>query len=178
LPWPAAPTWYGAAGWTPADLPGLEVDGREIWGRDVPQRTDVKSSTPPAVVAPPGRGADATATSAVRARPRTAPAPPATAGVAPEAPMAPPADSPEAAAAEPPAAAQIWEELDQSPPAGLNREAAARAIGPLEDGEPPAADEAGGLRRGEDTVAFDPFAEPFDEPDAGTTEQRTRRSDG
>jgi hypothetical protein len=178
LPWPAAPTWYGAAGWTPADLPGLEVDGREIWGRDVPQRTDVKSSTPPAVVGAartwcrrdrdecrPGPPADRTGSAGDRRR-------------GPEAPMAPPADSPDAAAAEPPAAAQIWEELDQSPPAGLNREAAARAIGPLEDGEPPAADEAGGLRRGEDTVAFDPFAEPFDEPDAGTTEQRTRRSDG
>ncbi len=38
IPWPAAPTWYGAPGWTLDDLPGTEYQGREIWGRDVPRR--------------------------------------------------------------------------------------------------------------------------------------------
>ncbi len=38
VPWPAAPTWYGAAGWAAGDLPGLEYEGREIWGADAPRR--------------------------------------------------------------------------------------------------------------------------------------------
>ena len=38
IPWPAAPTWYGAPGWTLDDLPGTEYQGREIWGRDMPRR--------------------------------------------------------------------------------------------------------------------------------------------
>jgi hypothetical protein len=38
IPWPAAPTWYGAPGWTLEDLPGTEYQGREIWGRDMPRR--------------------------------------------------------------------------------------------------------------------------------------------
>lgn len=38
IPWPAAPTWYGAPGWTLEDLPGLEYRGREIWGRETPRR--------------------------------------------------------------------------------------------------------------------------------------------
>ena len=45
IPWPAAPTWYGAPGWTLDDLPGTEYQGREIWGRDVPRR-DVPLLTP------------------------------------------------------------------------------------------------------------------------------------
>jgi hypothetical protein len=45
VPWPAAPTWYGAAGWSPEDLPGLEHRGREIWGREAPIRLDEPPST-------------------------------------------------------------------------------------------------------------------------------------
>jgi hypothetical protein len=45
VPWPAAPTWYGAAGWSPEDLPGLEHGGREIWGREAPIRLDEPPST-------------------------------------------------------------------------------------------------------------------------------------
>jgi len=40
IPWPAAPTWYGAPGWTLDDLPGTEYQGREIWGRDMPRREE------------------------------------------------------------------------------------------------------------------------------------------
>ncbi len=62
VPWPAAPTYYGAAGWSPDDLPGLEYEGREIWGRDVPDRGDapdipddaVPGSIPAEAVLPPG----------------------------------------------------------------------------------------------------------------------------
>ncbi len=38
VPWPAAPTWYGAPGWNLEELPGLEFEGREIWGADPPRR--------------------------------------------------------------------------------------------------------------------------------------------
>lgn len=38
VPWPLAPSWYGAYGWTPDDLPGLEYDGEQIWGTDGPER--------------------------------------------------------------------------------------------------------------------------------------------
>ena len=40
IPWPAAPTWYGAYGWTSDDLPGLEFNGEQIWGMDGPERED------------------------------------------------------------------------------------------------------------------------------------------
>jgi hypothetical protein len=38
VPWPLAPSWYGAYGWTPDDLPGLEYEGEQIWGTDGPER--------------------------------------------------------------------------------------------------------------------------------------------
>jgi hypothetical protein len=40
VPWPAAPSWYGAYGWNPDDLPGLEYDGEQIWGLDGPERDE------------------------------------------------------------------------------------------------------------------------------------------
>ena len=40
IPWPAAPSWYGAYGWIPDDLPGLEYDGQQIWGIDGPERDE------------------------------------------------------------------------------------------------------------------------------------------
>ena len=49
VPWPTAPTYYGAAGWAPEDLPGLEYEGREIWGREAPQR-DEPIDVPPGAV--------------------------------------------------------------------------------------------------------------------------------
>jgi hypothetical protein len=62
VPWPAAPTYYGAAGWAAEDLPGLEYEGREIWGRDVPDRDDapdlpydtVPGAIPAAAIQPVG----------------------------------------------------------------------------------------------------------------------------
>ena len=60
-PWPTAPTYYGAAGWAPEDLPGLEYEGREIWGREAPQRDEpidvppgAFPSVPASAVLPPG----------------------------------------------------------------------------------------------------------------------------
>lgn len=40
VPWPLAPSWYGAYGWTPDDLPGLEYEGEQIWGVDGPEREE------------------------------------------------------------------------------------------------------------------------------------------
>ncbi len=40
VPWPAAPSWYGAYGWNPDDLPGLEYEGEQIWGLDGPERDE------------------------------------------------------------------------------------------------------------------------------------------
>ncbi len=40
IPWPAAPSWYGAYGWNPDDLPGLEYNGEQIWGIDGPERDE------------------------------------------------------------------------------------------------------------------------------------------
>jgi hypothetical protein len=61
VPWPTAPTYYGAAGWSPDDLPGLEYEGREIWGREAPFRDepvdvppDAVPGVPPEAVLPPG----------------------------------------------------------------------------------------------------------------------------
>lgn len=60
-PWPTAPTYYGAAGWAREDLPGLEYEGREIWGRETPQRDepievplDAVPSVPAEAMLPPG----------------------------------------------------------------------------------------------------------------------------
>ncbi|MBJ7247710.1 MAG: hypothetical protein JHC83_00565, partial [Thermoleophilia bacterium] len=40
IPWPAAPSWYGAYGWSPDDLPGLDYNGEQIWGIDGPERDE------------------------------------------------------------------------------------------------------------------------------------------
>ena len=53
VPWPAAPTYYGAAGWSPDDLPGLEYEGREIWGREAPFRDEPIDVPPDAVPSVP-----------------------------------------------------------------------------------------------------------------------------
>ncbi len=46
VPWPAAPTYYGAPGWGSDELPGLEHGGREIWGRRAPAR-ELPPEVPP-----------------------------------------------------------------------------------------------------------------------------------
>src|SRR4051794_2944916 len=56
VPWPTAPPYYGAAGWSPDDLPGLEYEGREIWGREAPFRDEPVDVPPDAV---PGVPAEA-----------------------------------------------------------------------------------------------------------------------
>ncbi len=72
----------------------------------------------------------------------------------------------------------MWEELEGPPPAGLGRRAAAEAIGSLaEDAPTRAATPAEPRRRGEDTVAFDPFAEPLDDHGATDADGGGRRTD-
>ena len=69
VPWPTAPSWYGAYGWTADDLPGLEYGARQIWGIDGPEREPepADSEQPPAAEQPAAAAeptAAATATSA------------------------------------------------------------------------------------------------------------------
>jgi hypothetical protein len=63
LPWPTAPSWYGAYGWNADDLPGLEYNGEQIWGIDGPEREhdehDADAGDEP-LVTYPADGADAT----------------------------------------------------------------------------------------------------------------------
>ena len=65
VPWPTAPSWYGAYGWNADDLPGLEYAGQQIWGIDGPEDAehdgldDAPDSDAP-LVAYPADGVDAT----------------------------------------------------------------------------------------------------------------------
>lgn len=54
VPWPAAPSWYGAYGWNPDDLPGLEYEGEQIWGLDGPEREEDPFAAEAAEEAAPG----------------------------------------------------------------------------------------------------------------------------
>ena len=62
VPWPTAPSWYGAYGWSADDLPGLEYGGEQIWGIDGPERdedADEPDGEQP-LVSYPADGVDAT----------------------------------------------------------------------------------------------------------------------
>ena len=62
VPWPTAPSWYGAYGWNADDLPGLEYGGQQIWGIDGPEEAeqdDAPLDDEP-LVAYPADGVDAT----------------------------------------------------------------------------------------------------------------------
>ena len=73
VPWPTAPSWYGAYGWNADDLPGLEYGGQQIWGIDGPEDVEQGEDGVPAADEPlvsyPADGVDATgaATAAVTA---------------------------------------------------------------------------------------------------------------
>ena len=61
VPWPTAPTYYGAAGLGARGPARPEYEGREIWGRETPQRDepievplDAVPSVPAAAMLPPG----------------------------------------------------------------------------------------------------------------------------
>lgn len=66
VPWPTAPSWYGAYGWNADDLPGLEYGGQQIWGIDGPE--DGEHVEEPVgdepLVAYPADGVDATGAAA------------------------------------------------------------------------------------------------------------------
>ena len=165
VPWPAAPTWYGAAGWSAADLPGLEYEGREIWGRDLPQRVvPLEPSADPTRSDPGDDGASVTTpddapapADPVEPGSGSAAAPPSTPSeteTSLDAPaVAPPAveageatgGGPAEGAGSPGGGAprtgqpghEVWDELDRPAPPGLSRRAASEAIGPLVDTEVP-----------------------------------------
>ena len=64
VPWPTAPSWYGAYGWNADDLPGLEYGGQQIWGIDGPEDVEQGEDGVPAADEPlvsyPADGVDAT----------------------------------------------------------------------------------------------------------------------
>jgi hypothetical protein len=184
VPWPAAPTWYGAAGWSPEDLPGLEHRGREIWGRDVPIRLDEPPSTtgdrllpgqtpppprdlpdlPPGVTAPglfdqdsdelPLPSTDAPERPARRF---TRPEEPGDDEGLPPGVEVPPEATGDATAEVPrESGAPLFEELDRPHVPGL-----------IDEGD----DADGTGDRGDHTVAYDPFADDEDDDD----ERRRRR---
>ena len=168
MPWPTAPTCYGAAGWAPEDLPGLEYEGREIWGREAPQRDepidvpiDAVPSVPAAAMLPPGV---------------STPLPPGvTAPLIDEGALPPGVSLPSAGADEPPDEAELptgstngsalFEELDNPAPPALLRAAA-------DDDEitadHPSVDP-------DATEAYDPFAATDDELPPWETDEPTKR---
>lgn len=77
VPWPTAPSWYGAYGWNGDDLPGLEYAGQQIWGVDGPEREpeaapdfglepEAAAAAPIAAEPEPSGEAPATGTAAVQ----------------------------------------------------------------------------------------------------------------
>ncbi len=208
VPWPAAPTWYGAAGWAPADLPGLEYEGREIWGSEMPRRErspDRAAGAPtptPLAGVPFGRARSDDRDVAPRPAPRRSTRGEATPSVPrretpptvlpadeenrsaagadrlPSPSRAPAGGADPAGGDDQPEQGRIWEELDAPPPPGLTRAAAADAIGPVED---PRRGSGRGRREVDDerTAAFDPFAEDADPfDDLPLSPEGPRRRDG
>ncbi len=170
VPWPTAPTYYGAAGWAPEDLPGLEYEGREIWGREAPQRDepidvplDAVPSVPATAMLP-----DGVATPLPPGV--TAPAPLIDEDALPPGVSLPPpvAEEPHAEADSPNGSANgaaLFEELDNPAPPALLRAAA-------DDDEitadHPSVDP-------DATEAYDPFAATDDELPPWETDEPTKR---
>jgi hypothetical protein len=167
VPWPTAPTYYGAAGWAPEDLPGLEYEGREIWGREAPHRDepievpfDAVPSVPAASMLPPGA---------------STPLPPGVTAPLIDEDALPPGVSLPPTAAEPvdeadspngsANGAALFEELDNPAPPALLRAAA-------DDDEitadHPSVDP-------DATEAYDPFAATDDELPPWETDEPTKR---
>jgi hypothetical protein len=176
VPWPAAPSWYGAYGWNPDDLPGLEYDGEQIWGLDGPERDEDPFAEEPAADAAAPGPADAPVTredelGETGERPG---------GWEPPADEQPAFDEPtvgsEPTLADEPTVASTpprppattgpgFEELDEAAPAGLVEDA----------GEDPADDPlAGRAGDGEDTLDGRPAGESTLEWDPFDGDDRTR----
>jgi hypothetical protein len=173
IPWPAAPTYYGAPGWSPDDLPGLEYQGREIWGRSIPSRDEPLDLDPGAIpgiapeqVLPPGVATPLPP--GVIAPPLVDPLPP---GVTPLPPLddelpipglvrpeqPTPLPAPDPAEADPPPPSRrgtIFEELDEPPPPALVDPAR------LDDTHDATAEHP--ALQLEPTQAFEPFADEDD----------------
>ena len=170
VPWPTAPTYYGAAGWAPEDLPGLEYEGREIWGREAPQRDepvdvppDAVPSVPVETMLPARRGDAAAAGRDGAADRRGRPAAGRVRAAA--------ASRGRRAADRGPAAedgsqngAALFEELDNPAPAALVRAAEEEEITADHASVDPDA-----------TEAYDPFAATDDELPPWETDEPTKR---
>ena len=172
VPWPTAPTYYGAAGWAPEDLPGLEYEGREIWGREAPQRDEPVDVPPDAVRALPvetmlpARRRDTAAAGRDGAADRRGR--PAAGRVVP--PPLPEAGE-RARRSEPPThgsqnGAALFEELDNPAPAALVRAAEEEEITADHASVDPDA-----------TEAYDPFAATDDELPPGRRTSRRSVTD-
>jgi hypothetical protein len=166
VPWPTAPTYYGAAGWAPEDLPGLEYEGNEIWGRDAPHR-DAPVDVPPGAV--PSLPLESMLPTGV-----STPLPPGvTAPLIDEDALPPGVSVPPPLPDEPrgePAAdgsqngAALFEELDNPAPAALVRAAEEDEI----TADHPSVDP-------DATEAYDPFAATDDELPPWETDEPTKR---
>jgi hypothetical protein len=191
IPWPAAPSWYGAYGWTADDLPGLEYEGEQIWGVDGPERDEDPFAEPSGEFAEPSDDVEAptgigeaegegeeptTAWEPEPADDAPAPAEEATSAEPAARWLAPEEREPsaEAAVPEPPAPSATaeptsggFEELDAPPPAGLIAEPDDADEDPLPPPPPALASAdaedtlAGAPGGGDPTLAWDPFS---DEP--------------
>ncbi len=189
IPWPAAPSWYGAYGWMPDDLPGLEYNGEQIWGIDGPEReheppldepsgeheeNPVPATATDIIATQDGElamdGEDPTRAWAADADAAFDAAPEA-ASLTPEAPKAePPTVSQQSTPTLPESPDAQFEELDQPAPTGLVVEP---AMDEEQDDElfapppiPPALEDGEdtmeGLRlppAGESTLEWDPFTD-------------------
>ncbi len=152
VPWPAAPTWYGAPGWSEDDLQGLEYRGREIWGRHAPEREEPIGLPEPAMaetadpgLLPPG------------VSPPPEPEPEWEPEPAPEPEPEPePAPEPEPPPEPPPAA--MFEELEAPPPAELEE----RALAVDQEHEDEVTAEHPVVLEPEHTASYDPFSEDQD----------------
>ena len=169
VPWPAAPSWYGAYGWNPDDLPGLEYQGEQIWGLDGPEREEDPFAEEAAAAeatadgsaeaeAAPATREDELGETGERAGGWEPPVDEPTVGSEPTL-----GDEPTVAAEAPrtaPADDGGFEELDAEAPAGLVEDAGDDAADdPL--AAPPAADGEDTLDgrppAGESTLEWDPF---------------------
>ncbi len=166
VPWPTAPTYYGAAGWSPDDLPGLEYEGREIWGREAPQRDEPVDVPPDAI---PGLPLESMLPTGV-----STPLPPGVVvplidedalppGVSVPPPL-PVVEEPPAATSGPQNGSALFEELDNPPPAALVRAAEEDEITADHASVDPDA-----------TEAYDPFAATDDELPPWETDEPTKR---
>jgi hypothetical protein len=166
VPWPTAPTYYGAAGWAPEDLPGLEYEGNEIWGREAPQRLEPIDIPPGAIPSVPPESMLPAGVSTPLPPGVTAPLIDEDA-LPPGVSMPPLPDEPRAEPAaddRSPNGEALFEELDNPAPAALVRAAEEDEI----TADHPSVDP-------DATEAYDPFAATDDELPPWETDEPTKR---